>query len=68
MQATTAPMPERGRAEARLLAHLDALNRADAERPSAAERLDDALGPELARKLVFALTPRVGRRCATAAA
>jgi hypothetical protein len=68
MQVTTAPMPERGRAEARLLAHLEALDRADPVRPSAADRLDEALGPELARKLVFALAPSVDRRCAIAAA
>jgi hypothetical protein len=36
-----------------LLAHLASL---DPERPPARERLEDALGPELARKLVYALS------------
>jgi hypothetical protein len=40
----------------RLLArHLESL---DTEAVSARERLEEELGPELARKLVFALSPR----------
>ena len=40
----------------RLLArHLESL---DTEAVSARERLEEELGPELAHKLVFALTPR----------
>jgi hypothetical protein len=68
MHVTTAPEPERGRAYARLQADLDAVGRLDPERRPAAERLDDELGPELARTLVFALTRGVRRRCAVEAA
>ena len=68
MHVTTAPEPERGRAHARLQADIDALGRLDPARPSAAERLDDELGPALARTLVFALTGGVRRSCAVEAA
>jgi hypothetical protein len=40
-----------------LLAHLKAL---DVDRPSAQERLEDALGPDLTRMLVAALTSSAG--------
>lgn len=67
MPVTTAPEPERGRAHARLLADLDSFDRLATDRCGAAERLVDALGAELAHKLVFALT-RGGRTAAEAAA
>lgn len=67
MLVTTAPEPERGRAHARLLADLDSLDRLATDRCGAAERLVDALGSELAHKLVFALT-RGGRVAHEAAA
>ena len=38
-----------------LAAHLESL---DPEAPNARERLDEELGPDLARKLVFALAAR----------
>jgi hypothetical protein len=45
-----------------LTAHLDSL---DPEAVSARERLEDELGSELTRKLLFALAPhRPGRRAA----
>ncbi len=46
-----------------LAAHLQSL---DPATPSARERLEDALGPQLARKLLFALAPgqRRGRQAA----
>ena len=53
MHVTTAA--ERGRALARLQTHLEALDRLDPDRPTAADRLAEALGPELAHMLVFAL-------------
>jgi hypothetical protein len=68
MHVTTPAEPRRGRAHARLAAEIDALDRLDPARPTAAERLDAELGPELARTLVFALTGGVKRRCAVEAA
>jgi hypothetical protein len=53
------PQPQRGRAHARLQAHLEGLDRLDPDRSSASERLVLALGSELARTLVSA----GGRRC-----
>jgi hypothetical protein len=53
MNALPSAIAHRG---VRLLArHLESL---DPEAVSARERLDEELGPELARKLVFALGPR----------
>jgi hypothetical protein len=40
-----------------LLAHCNALETADLRRPAAAARLEAALGSELARRLVAALSP-----------
>jgi len=62
MHVTTAPEPGRGRAHARLLADIAFLGGLDPERPSAAQRLDEELGPELASRLVRALTGRAGSR------
>jgi hypothetical protein len=62
MHVSTAPEPGRGRAHARLLADIAFLGGLDPERPSAAQRLDDALGPELAQRLVGALAGRAGSR------
>ncbi len=45
----------RQRGQARLLAHCEALGRIDDIRSPALERLERALGPELARLLVTAL-------------
>ena len=53
--------PERGRAPARLLADLEAFARLDECRPSAFERLERELGPELARRLVYGLSSSAGR-------
>ena len=49
--------PQRG--TALLLAHLASL---DPDTPPARQRLDDALGPELARKLVWALSSGAPQR------
>ena len=49
--------PQRG--TALLLAHLASL---DPATPPARQRLDDALGPELARKLVWALSSGAPQR------
>jgi hypothetical protein len=68
MHVITPPEPERGRAHARLQAAIDAVGRFDPDRPSAVERLDDELGPALARTLVFALTGGVRRGCEVEAA
>jgi hypothetical protein len=68
MHVTTAPEPERGRDHARLQAALDALGQLDPARKPASERLDDELGPALARTLVFALTGGIRRRCEVEAA
>jgi hypothetical protein len=62
MNVTTAPQPERGRAHARLHAHLDALDRLDPDRPTAIERLVEAIGAEFARKLLLALSAGGGHR------
>jgi hypothetical protein len=67
MSSTTAPEPGRGNGHARLLADLAALERLAEERPPVAARLREALGHELAHKLVFALTSR-GRVAVEAAA
>lgn len=48
-----------GRGSRLLTVHLTSL---DAGRPTARERLEQALGPELARKLLFALAPRTCER------
>ena len=59
MDALPKPLTHRG---SRLLAaHLESL---DPEAVQARERLDLQLGDELARKLVFALTPHRPTRCA----
>jgi hypothetical protein len=60
MKVLAQTRPQRG---VRLLsAHLESL---DTEAVSARERLEDELGPELTRKLLFALAPsRTGRRAA----
>ena len=70
MHVTTAPDSGRGRAHARLLADIAFMGGPDPERLSAAQRLDDALGPDLARRLVTALTGRGGasRSCQVEAA
>lgn len=47
-----------------LLAHCAAVERLEQVRPSATERLEDELGPELARLLTGALTPRRRRLAA----
>jgi hypothetical protein len=60
MHVTTAPDSARGQAHARLLAHIETLGGLDPDRPSAAERLHQALGPELASRLVGALSGRAG--------
>ncbi|HKI91156.1 MAG TPA: hypothetical protein VJ986_02545 [Gaiellaceae bacterium] len=49
--------PGEGRGIPLLLAHCASL---DSDASQARERLDEALGPELARKLVFALTIGTG--------
>lgn len=56
MSDGTAPAQGRQRVSVRLLHDLEALDALTAERPSAQERLADALGPELAARLVHALT------------
>jgi hypothetical protein len=55
------PQPLIQRGERLLVAHLDSL---DPGAAPARERLEQELGSELARKLVFALTPRRPARCA----
>lgn len=50
-----------GRGTPLLLAHVGCL---DPEKPSARERLDEVLGPELAHMLVFALAGSAGARAA----
>jgi hypothetical protein len=69
MFVTTAPTSARGRTgDARLRADLAVLDRLDPDRRSCAERLEDALGRELAEKLVFALArTKAVRRDAVAA-
>ena len=62
----TAPNGRRP-ADARLLDHLRALDHLVEERLPAAERLERELGPELARRLVVALTRSGGRRVGVAA-
>jgi hypothetical protein len=57
----TFPQPLVQRGERLLAAHLASL---DPEAAPARERLELELGNELARKLVFALTPRRPTRCA----
>ena len=57
----TFPQPLTNRGAHLLAAHLESL---DPEAVSARERLDLQLGDELARKLVFALTPHRPTRCA----
>jgi hypothetical protein len=52
--------------DARLLEHLRALDHLVEERLPAAQRLEREIGPELARRLVAALT-RAGRRVDVAA-
>jgi hypothetical protein len=54
---STRPYPKRG--AALLLSHCAAL---DDERPDAYERIEQEVGPSLARLLVVALTPDQGRR------
>jgi hypothetical protein len=70
MHVSTAPEPGRGRAHARLLADIAFFGGLDPDRPSAAQRLDEALGPELAHRLVTALSGRAGarRQCSVEAA
>jgi hypothetical protein len=51
--------PERG---AELLLEHSRLGLCDGERAPAARRLEQALGPELARRLVVALAGRAGER------
>ena len=68
MHDTTAPEPERGRAYARLLADLQRLAALDPDRPTACERLREALGPDLAGKLLFAFAPGAARRACDVAA
>lgn len=46
---------ERGRGAALLLEHCSALERLDGDRPSAFERLEGLIGPDLASRLVSAL-------------
>jgi hypothetical protein len=45
-----------------ILRHCEALGRLDEGRPTAADRLYEAIGDDLARLLVFALAPGQGRR------
>ncbi len=59
-----APQTE-GRGTSLLLSHLEAFEALEQERPSAQERLSDALGPELSKLLVTALA--AGRRARLAA-
>jgi hypothetical protein len=70
MHVTTAPDWSRGRATARLLADILSLGGLDPDRPPASQRLDEALGRELARRLVSALSGRGGasRNCQVEAA
>jgi hypothetical protein len=68
MHETTAPEPERGRAHTRLLADLQRLAALDPERPTAGERLREALGPDLSDKLLFAFASGGARRAYVAAA
>jgi len=56
----------RRQGDTRLLEHLRSLETLAAERPPASERLERALGPELARRLVSALT-RAGAQVEVAA-
>lgn len=58
----TAPEAGRRPGDARLLAHLHALDRLGAERVPVGERLERELGPDLARRLVAALTRGGSRR------
>jgi hypothetical protein len=67
MHVTTAPEPERGRAHARLLAHIARLGALDPGRRPAGERLADALGAELARTLVCSLSSDHAKHSACAA-
>ncbi len=64
MHVTTAPEPERGRAHARLQADLDRVGALDPGRRPASERLAEALGAELARRLVCTLSRDRAKRAA----
>jgi hypothetical protein len=64
MHVTTAPEPERGRALARLQADLAKLAALDPDRPTAAERLEQLLGSELAATLRRAYAPCSGGEAA----
>jgi hypothetical protein len=69
MHVTTGPEPGRGRAHARLLFSLARLEALDPGRATARERLEAELGPDLTRKLLFALAPgSVLRPCEAAPA
>jgi hypothetical protein len=55
------PQPMTHRGAWLLAAHLESL---DSEAVSARERLEEELGTDLARKLLFALAPQRSGRCA----
>lgn len=61
MHGTTAPDPARGSGHTRLHADIASLGRLDPDRLPAADRLQTALGGELAQRLVHALTRSPGR-------
>jgi len=69
MYVTSVQPQERRRGDALLLEHCRAIDRLTGGRRPAAERLDEALGPELAHMLLWALSsPQVARREAALAA
>jgi hypothetical protein len=68
MHVNTAPVPERGRAHARLLAHIEMIGALDPDRLPAAKRLAASLDAEFARKLVCALVGKGDVRAACTAA
>ena len=54
-RAVTVPPPDEGRAASRLLDHCSRMAGGAAAKPQARERLEAALGGELARRLIGAL-------------
>jgi hypothetical protein len=54
-RAVNVPPPDEGRAATRLLDHCNHMAGATAAKPQARERLEAALGGELARRLIGAL-------------
>ena len=68
MQLAAASDSKQVRADSRLQRDLESLGRLDPDRASVADRLEEALGPELAAKLVFALAGSGALRLAQTAA